>query len=236
MPTTIMILLLAAALLELPTWDEVSQAKHAAYRNLSDYFETWSVRILDENGEESFFFDRYIAGAKYRISLRRGTTFVLESGYDGTQQWMVLHEARVFSTREGPNEVFLRKWQPAAPDAVAKNSFRFNFTDGYDISFLSNPPLAVVSDEIEAEVRKIRSQAKRSDTGATVTLTEWFRKDTWILARFDVEIVDGERELSRIEARIVNHSFEAKNPDARFNLPQAVQEGYRRVAWSDIGG
>ncbi|MEW5884067.1 MAG: hypothetical protein AB1725_07575 [Armatimonadota bacterium] len=231
-----MILLIAVALLELPTWDEVSQAKHAAYRTLGDYFETWSVRILDEEGEESFLFDRYIAGAKYRISLRRGTTFVLESGYDGTRQWMALHDARAFSVREGPNETFTRKWQPAAADTVAKNSFRFNFTDGYDITFLSNPPLAVVSDEVDGEMRKVRSQAKRADTGATVTLTEWFRKDKWILARFDVEIVDGERELSRIEGRVVNHSFEAKNPDTRFNLPQAVQEGYRRVAWSDIGG
>lgn len=231
-----MILLLAAAFIELPTWDEVAQAKHAAYRTLADYFETWSVRIIDEDGEESFLFDRYIAGQKYRISLRRGTTFVLESGYDGAKQWMALHDARAYAVREGPNEVFSRKWQPPSPDAVAKNSFRFNFTDGYDISFLSNPPLVVISDETAGDLRKIRSQAKRADTGATVTLTEWFRKDMWILARFDVEIIDGQRELSRIEGRIVNHSFEAKNPDARFNLPQAVEQGYRRVAWSDIGG
>mgnify|MGYP001770979023 CR=1 FL=1 len=231
-----MIFLFTTAPLELPTWDEVSQAKHAAYRNLSDYFETWSVRILDEEGEESFLFDRYIAGAKYRISLRRGTTFVLESGYDGARQWMALHEARAFSIRDGPNEIFSRKWQPPSPDAVAKNSFRFNFVDGYDISFLSNPPFAVVSDEMDGEMRRVRPKAKRADTGATVTLTEWFRKDTWICARFDVVLKDAERELSRIEGRIVNYSFEAKNPDARFNLPQAVQEGYRRVPWSDIGG
>lgn len=231
-----MFLLFAAALPELPTWNEVSQAKYVAYRNLTDYFETWSVRVLDEQGEESFLFDRYISGSRYRISLRRGTTFVLESGYDGTRQWIALHDARAYSIRQGPNEVFTRKWQPPGADAVAKNSFRFNFTDGYDITFLSNPPMTVVADEVDGDMRKVRSQAKRADTGATVTLTEWFRKSTWILARFDVEIADGERELSRIEGRIVNHSFEAKNPETRFHLPQAVEEGYRRVAWSDIGG
>jgi len=229
-------LLLFAPLQNPIAWDEVAKAKHAAYRTLEDYYETWSVRILDEDGEDSFLLDRYLAKDKYRISLRKGTTFVLESGYDGQRKWIVSHERRAYAVLQGPNEAYAAPWKPADPKTVPANSFHFNFLDGYDLTFQSNPPLQVVEDQSEELYRRIRSKAVRTDTGATVTVTEWFQKDAWLLAKFDVEIVDGERTLSRIEGRVVNSSKQAANPAKRFEMPSTVSESYREVPWSQIAG
>jgi hypothetical protein len=231
------ILLLHLYALQAPiTWDEVAKAKHAAYRALEDYYETWSVRILDEEGEDSFFLDRYLAKEKYRISLRKGTTFLLESGYDGQRRWIVSHERRAYAVLQGPNPAYSDPWKPVDAKAIPANSFHFNFLDGYDLTFQSNPPLKVIEDQKEEGYRRIRSKAVRTDTGATVTVTEWFHADSWLLAKFDVDIVDGERTLSHIEGRVVNSSKQASNPAKRFEMPSTVAESYREVPWSQIGG
>ena len=246
MPVSALLPLLLIAPQTKPTFDQVEALKHKAYRALKDYREVIDIVVSGKAEQGAIRLSQRIAGPKQRLVAQVGGAKYLEAGHDGQNGWMISYPAKQYVLKSGRNELFYDRYEKpkysklssddpkprTVEEGARKGDFNFVFDNGYNIRFVSNPPLKIVSDETAllegAKTRKIVARAVIQAGKRYVEVTQWFYADKWIMRMFKVEGMGKEGGPFSVAGVVAESSFAAGSKDSLFRLDPKLVKGFTK--------
>jgi hypothetical protein len=214
------------------TFNEIEGLKHKAYRELKDYREVFDMESSMGGEKQAIRLSQRIAGSKQRLVATIAGQKFLESGYDGTQAWIVSYPAKQYLLKKGPNGLYTAKYTAPKAEKGSEGSFNFVYNNGYNIQFIASPPLKVVTDAVVTlagqPARKIIAKAVIKPNERYVTVTQWFYTDKWILKQFQIEGKGKESGKFGVVGVVTDSSFAAGTTPGQFKLDPKIVKGFKR--------
>lgn len=222
-------LTLLIALQEPKSFEEIELAKIKAYHELTGFREEMTIEL---KGSQPATIKRTIEldGPKHRALFIMPGDAKLENICDGETSRMIMHSNKAYTDKKvDPWSSFDPKTLLAKPE---EDSLKFEFdTAEKPVLFACSPPLTLKTFEtIEDGSEKLRKAVATSTSkkGRTVTVTQWFLPDKWILKRFSIagEGENGPIDLvGKAEKLEVNVKFAANE----FVLDPVVVKDFQKV-------
>jgi hypothetical protein len=142
---------------------------------------------------------------------------------------MIVHPRKEFQLMPAPQAM---PFDPKTKLAKAEpESIKFTYTASDDpILFACDPPFVLRSiDEVTEKDRKLRrAVAVTGKNGRSVTLTQWFLPDRWLLTRFVIEGEDKEGKI-KIVGNVLKMELNRTYNDKSFKPEPELVLGYRRI-------
>lgn len=222
-------LTLLIALQEPKTFEEIELAKIKAYHELSGFREVMTITL---RSEETAVFKRTIEldGPKHRAIFIMPGDAKLENVCDGATSRMIMHANKVYTDKKvDPWSSFDAKALLTKPE---EDSLKFEFdTAEKPVLFGCSPPLVLKSFETlqegGAKLRKVVASST-SKKGRTVTVTQWFLPDRWLIKQFRISGT-GENGPIDVEGKSDKLEFNVTFPPDEFALDPAIVKDFQKV-------
>jgi membrane-associated protease RseP (regulator of RpoE activity) len=223
---------LAAALLQAPpTFDQIEEYKHKAYRAEKDFRESLTVELSADGRTQLWTITQRLQGPKMRVHVIVEGEKQVDIGHDGTKMFAIFHPKKEYTTVSGKNEAFHAKYERPDYKKAPEGDFTFNFQDGYNVRFMANPPFKVMSrSTIELQgspARKIVANATIEQGKRYVNVTQYFFMDKWILRGF---VIEGRGKNGPFKVvGSAETEFSASSTPGMFRLDPGLVKGYTLV-------
>lgn len=211
------------------SFEDLEIEKIKAYHGLKGFREEFKIEL---KGDDSSYVTRSVEldAGRFRAVIVMPEGQKMEDLFDGITNRIIMHESKTYF------DVPFDKSRPFDPkDYLAKTegeSLKFSFASaGTPIQFACDPPLVIKSIETVQEGsarlrRVIATSAGKS--GRTLTITQWFLPDKWLLKRFKIEGV-GQSGPIHVEGTAVKLDLDAKFDAKHFTLDPATISGYKKL-------
>lgn len=217
------------AVLQTPkSMEELELAKIKAWDELRLYRE---VLVMSLNGAK--LTKTYVkSGHRFyaRIDLPDGSH--LETLNNGEMGWTLLHRRKTYY--EGKVESPLPDDPKSRVLKAEEGAVQFKFDDREPVRFATNPMPEITSTEVVEEGgKKLRRVIARATgkSGGTITFTQWFLPDRWIIKKFKIE-GGGEDGPFTFTGEATEIDFKPKIDEAIFTLDPKQIEGYTKAEGS----
>jgi|GEM_PF-6704958 len=219
------------------TFQDLEVAKTQAFLDLDQFQEDWQIDA--EMPQQKLQIHRLTlkCGPKQYFLIEVDGAKVTEGEEDASTYWMVLVQAKkYYQGKKSPAETSKPKASELQPK-VGEHEFKFSFDSDKPIQFAANPPLKLESLALENNHDIENWKAVCSGIGKngnSVRITEWFRKDRWILTRFKLE-VQAEEGKSVFTGETTSQRFHCSEDDPRFIFNPASVAGFDELKQGDAG-
>ena len=211
------------------TFEDLEIEKIKAYHGLTAFRETMRITLSADASPDAIVRLIELDGKRQRGVFMLPGGAKMETVCDGATNRSFLHEAKAYA------DVAVDKKQAFIPkDLLAKadaESVQFEFTAGGQPVLMACDPqfklqsVTTVKEGAE-QLRKAISFATK-EPGRTLTLTQWFLADRWILKRFNIE-GQGKEGPVCIEG-VAKLEFDVKFRPLHFAMDPKAIEGYQKV-------
>lgn len=210
-----------------PPFAEVELDKVRAYHDLKLFHEEMTCTLTAGPNEVKIERSTFIDGSKFHCIQLVNATQRYESICDGSREWTISRPDRQYGDVAADTA-----FDPTAEVIKATNQhFYFRFDSDRPAQFACDPDFTPVSMETVTEgkdkLRKLVYSAV-SKTGHTMTMTEWFLPDRWILKKV---LLIGQSDVgdTRLECAMSTLDFEPTMPPDVFKLDPAIVDGYKKI-------
>jgi hypothetical protein len=210
------------------TFEDLEIAKIEALHGIKTFRWQMTVSLHSEGKDYSMKATMLRDGARGESDSSMPNVLELRTVTDGSTIWTLRDPQKVYEEAKlDPNEVFDPKKL-----LIANHPHSFNYAFGTDntFGFACDPPLNLMSlatvQEGGIALRKAVATST-NEKGQTLTLTQWFLPDKWILKRFTID-GKGDGGPFHADAEATTIDFKAKIGPKDFNLDPAMLTGYTK--------
>ncbi|HWD40016.1 MAG TPA: hypothetical protein VG944_14295 [Fimbriimonas sp.] len=223
-----MLIALLAITSDPKTFQEVEIAKAVAIHEAERLSLDYTATMQQEGQTKEMRIVMAKDGKREHDKIKVDGELMAESICDGRTSWMILDpqkaylEAKLEAITEFDPKKVLVKCEPM--------SFNYGFTSNSQFGFACDPPLELKSIEAVKEgdepLRKVVGAATTAK-GSSITITQWFLADKWILKKFNLHgrTQDGDFDIEGEASKI---DFDPKFKDTEFDFDPARIQGYTK--------